>query len=88
MNKCLNVVLVVIKFIIKTFSGHQKCEATIDAAERVLVRQTQKQVFSNELRFWRNITVKAPPIVKQFNLFTDGNEMVRCRGRVDRSELS
>ena len=58
-------------------------------AERSWVRHLQAESFTVELDYLRNQSRQSIPIyVKQFGLFLDDNDVLRCRGRINNSTLT
>ena len=61
----------------------------IEQAEVIWVRSIQALSFAKELEFLQHNISKSPPqYVSQFGLYTDENQVIRCKGRLDNSSLS
>jgi hypothetical protein len=61
----------------------------VSAAESLWVKSVQSMSFAKEIEFLkiRKKNTK-PPLVHQFGLFLDGQEILRCEGRVNEATLS
>ena len=63
--------------------------AEVSAAESLWVKSVQSRSFAKEIEFLKirkeNTT---PPLVRQFGLFLDRQEILRCRGRINEATLS
>ena len=72
----------------KTIS--QNLTATdISEAETILIKATQQKRFAKEITHLKIKTKsKSPALISQLQLYLDKNDIIRCRGRIDHSELS
>ena len=72
----------------KTIS--QNLTATdISEAETILIKATQQKRFAKEITHMKTKTKsKSPALISQLQLYLDKNDIIRCRGRIDHSELS
>ena len=59
----------------------------IESAELVWIRSVQEQFFWEEIRFLKQSSGKKPLYVKQFGLYLDNDDLIRCRGRINNSSL-
>ena len=59
----------------------------IESAELVWIRSVQEQCFWEEIRFLKQSSGKKPLYVKQFGLYLDNDDLIRCRGRINNSSL-
>jgi hypothetical protein len=61
----------------------------VSAAESLWVKSVQSMSFANEIEFLKSQKKNSkPPLVHQFGLFLDGQEILRCKGRINESTLS
>ena len=69
-------------------SNKQELPTTdISEAETILIKATQQKRFAKEITHMKTKT-KSPALVSQLQLYLDKNDIIRCRGRIDHSELS
>jgi hypothetical protein len=60
----------------------------ISRAEGVWIRSIQNDSFTNELEFLKYASQQLPPNrVRQFGLFLDKTQIVRCKGRIEHANL-
>ena len=58
-------------------------------AETILIKATQQKRFAKEITHMKTKTKsKSPALISQLQLYLDKNDIIRCRGRIDHSELS
>ena len=61
----------------------------MNAAEVLWIRSIQLRSFSEELTYLSSMSKHSPPArVSQFGLFLDDLHLLRCRGRINNSQLS
>jgi len=84
-NKLLRITAKLFEFSNKTRKRHD--DVRIRAYE-FLIKLTQSNSLTDELRYLRNPTRdKIPNLVNQLNLYLDENDVIRCKGRLDKCSL-
>ncbi|CAB4045784.1 Hypothetical predicted protein, partial [Paramuricea clavata] len=63
-------------------STRELTSAEVSAAESLWVKSVQSMSFAKEIEFLKT------PLVHQFGLFLDGQEILRCKGRINEATLS
>ena len=59
----------------------------ISRAEKIVLQQIQKEMFSEEIKYLRNKQGKAPKLVNDFNLFIDNEGILRTQTRLQNGNL-
>ena len=90
LNKLLRVTAYVLRFVQKPKEqqkGHLTAEE-ISKAEELWIKSVQRKLFQDEIRHLRdNKNASIPPLIRQFNLYLDKNNVLRCKGRISNSTL-
>ena len=70
-------------------STRELTSAEVSAAESLWVKSVQSMSFAKEIEFLKSRKKNTkPPLVHQFGLFLDGQEILRCKGRINEATLS
>ena len=96
-TKLIRTVAWVLRFIRKlkekiSKSNVRVYEETLDSeeisrAEKIVLKQIQKETFSEEINYLRNKQGKAPKLVNDFNLFIDNEGILRTQTRLQNGNL-
>ena len=88
-NKLFRITSLVLRFIHKVKKS-VKCKEDIDLeAKLYLIKREQRVNFPVEINFLTNSNAsEVPLLVKSLNLFLDDNQIIRCKGRLEKSSFN
>ena len=92
LNQLLCVTSYVFWFIKKCRKQGNSCESIIsytemNQSELLWIKAVQHSVFTREIQSLHCCSVPCPPLFKQFGLFSDDQEVLCCKGRLNNSSL-
>ena len=92
LGKLVRVTALVLKFIAICKGEHRKGGITLEENNKAyhsLVTAVQQSHYGDEIRFLlMSSRTKCPSIVKQLGLFIDEQGLIRCRGRIEHTQLA
>ena len=88
-NKLFRVTTLVFKFISKLRKDGKNESTLVQESKLYWLKHEQLVHFQVEYNYLNNpTTTNVPTTVKNLNLFLDGQNVIRCKGRLDKSDLS
>lgn len=87
-NKLIRVTALVLGFISKLKREVKSREQMMQDSKLYWIKFEQNVYYSDELNFLKNPNGNVPINVRNLNLFLDENSIIRCRGRLEKSDLS
>ena len=83
LSKLLRVTAAVFMFIKKLRRQESSKLECVNLARKYWIKNEQSKYFSNELQFLNKEVSKAPPLVRNLNLFLDEEHIIRSKGILD-----
>ena len=92
LNRLLRVTSYVIRFIKKCRKQTTSFDPFIspcemNQSELLWIKSVQQSIFAREIQYLCSCVGQCPLLVKQFGLFLDDQEVLRCKGRLNNSSL-
>ena len=93
LERLLRVTAYVVRFVNRLRRGRINRTGSLLKAEEIAhaeilwIRGIQKLAFPQEIHYLRKPGSARPPLIRQFNLFVDTKGLLRCRGRLNLSNL-